>query len=100
MPSACAASTWLRSAATSTPRCSGLNGAEPARGLLELPFAARLVAAACLVPGDDDVDEPLEEVLLGGVGGAPRVLERLVRGEVLAGTGEVEPAGEVRLQHG
>jgi hypothetical protein len=37
------------------------------------------------VPGDDHVDEPLEEVLLGRVGRAPRVLERLVRFEVLAG---------------
>jgi hypothetical protein len=42
------------------------------------------------------VDEPLEEVLLGGVGGAPRVLERLVRGEVLPIAGQVEPALEVR----
>ena len=64
---------------------------EPARGLLELPLAARLVAAACLVPGDDDVDEPLEEVLLGGLGGAPGVLERLVRGEVLAGRARSSP---------
>ena len=37
---------------------------EPARGLLELPPAPDLVAAAGLVPGDDDVHEPLEEVLL------------------------------------
>ena len=43
------------------------------------------------------MDEPLEEVLLGRVGGSPGVLERLVRGEVLAGTGELEPAGEVRF---
>jgi hypothetical protein len=69
-------------------------------GLLELPLATGLVAAACLVPGDDDVDEPLEEVLLGRVGGPPRVLERLVRSEVLAGAGEVEAAGEVRFQRG
>jgi hypothetical protein len=75
-------------------------GGEPARGLLELPLAARLVAAACLVPGDDDVDEPLEEVLLGGLGRAPGVLECLVRGEVLAGAGEIEPAGEVRFELG
>ena len=45
------------------------------------------------------MDEALEEVLLGRVGGAPGVLERLVRGEVLAGPGEVEPTGEVRFQH-
>jgi hypothetical protein len=46
------------------------------------------------------VDEPLEEVLLRLVGGAPGVLERLVRGEVLAGAGEVEPAGEVKFERG
>ena len=74
--------------------------AETPGGLLELPFAADLVAPPGLIPGDDDVDEPLEEVLLGGLGGAPGVLERLVRGEVLAGPGQVEPAGEVRLQRG
>ena len=76
----------------------GAERPEPASSLLELPLAACLVAAACLVPGHDDVHEPLEEVLLGGVGGTPGVLERLVRGEVLAGSGEVEPAGEVRFQ--
>ena len=58
---------------------------ETAGGLLELALAAGTVAAPGLVPGDDDVDEPLEEVLLGRVGGAPRILERLVRFEVLAG---------------
>jgi hypothetical protein len=72
--------------------------AETPRGLLELPFAADLVAAPCLVPGDDHVDKALEEVLLDRLGGPPGVLERLVRGEVLAGAGEVEPAGEVRFQ--
>lgn len=68
---------------------------EPAGGLLELPLAARLVSAAGLVPGDDDVDEPLEEVLLLGLGGTPGVLERFVRGEVLPGTGELQPPLEV-----
>ena len=71
--------------------------AETPRRLLELTLAANLVAASGLVPGDDDVDEPLEEVLLGRLGGPPGVLERLVRGEVLAGAGELEPAGEVRF---
>jgi hypothetical protein len=71
-----------------------------ARGLFELPLASDLVAASGLVPGDDDVDEPLEEVLLGGLGGAPGVLERLVGREVLAVAGEVEPTGEVRFERG
>ena len=57
---------------------------EPPRRLLELPLAADPVAAAGLVPGDRDVDEALEEVLLGRLGRAPDVLERLVRLEVLA----------------
>ena len=61
--------------------------AEPPGSLLELSLAAGTVAAPGLVPGDDDVDEPLEEVLFGRVRGAPRVLERLVRLEVLAGAG-------------
>ncbi len=74
--------------------------AKPPGRLLELPLAADLVAAPGLVPGDHDVDEPLEEILLGRLGGAPGILERLVRGEVLAGAGQVEPAGEVRLQRG
>ena len=73
---------------------------EPASGFLQLTLAADRVPATGLVPGDDDVHEPLEEVLLGGLGGAPGVLERLVRGEVLAGAGEVEPAGEVRFERG
>ena len=74
--------------------------AEAPGGLLELPLAADRVATSGLIPGDDDVDEPLEEVLLGRVSGSPGVLERLVRGEVLAGAGEVEPAGEVRFERG
>jgi hypothetical protein len=69
---------------------------EAPRRLLELPLAARPVAAAGLVPGDDDVDEALVEVLLGRVGGPPRVLERFVRLEILAGAGEIEPAFQVR----
>ena len=71
---------------------------EPTGSFLELSLAARLVATACLVPGDDDVDESLEKVLLGRVGDPPGVLERFVCGEVLAGMGELEPAGEVRFE--
>ena len=37
------------------------------------------------------MDEPLEEVPLGGLGRAPGVFERLVRGEPFAATEEVEP---------
>ena len=64
---------------------------EPALRLLELSLEADSVPAAGLVPRDDDVHEPLEEVLLLGLGCAPRVLERLVRLEVLASSREVEP---------
>jgi hypothetical protein len=74
----------------------GREGAEPPGCLLQLPLAARTVAAPGLVPGDDDVDEALEEVFLGRVRSAPGVLERLVRLEVLARAGEVEPALEIR----
>ncbi len=40
--------------------------AEPALGLHELSLAAVPVAALGVEPGDGDVDEPLEEVALGG----------------------------------
>jgi hypothetical protein len=68
---------------------------EAAGGLLQLPLEPRPVPATGLVPRDDDVDEPLEEVLFLGLGGAPCVLERLVRGEVLAGAGQVQPAFKI-----
>ena len=58
--------------------------------LRELPLAADPVAAAGLVPGHRDVDEPLEEVAFGAVGGTPRVLQRLVGGEELASADQVE----------
>ena len=51
--------------------------------LLQLPRAADTVPAARLVPGDRDVDEPLEEVTLGRLGRTPRGLQLLVRFEVL-----------------
>jgi hypothetical protein len=63
--------------------------------LLELPLESDLVPAAGLVPRDDYVHEPLEEILLLGLRRAPRVLERLVSGEVLAPPSEVEPSVEV-----
>jgi hypothetical protein len=71
---------------------------EAADGLLQLPLEPRPVPAPGLVPRDDDVDEPLEEVLFLGLGGAPRVLERLVGGEVLAPPRELEPSLEVRFR--
>lgn len=63
---------------------------EAALGLLELPLEADTVPAAGLVPRDDDVDEPLEEILLPWLRGAPGVFERLVRGEVLAFAGQIQ----------
>jgi hypothetical protein len=61
---------------------------EPALGFRELTLTSDRVAAAVLVPRDDDVHEPLEEVALRRLGGAPRLLERLVRLEVAAGARE------------
>ena len=72
----------------------GRVGPQAPRGLLELALAADAVAASGLVPGDGDVDEPLEEVALRRVGRSPGVLESLVGGEVLAAPDELEPALE------
>src|SRR5215210_2836612 len=63
-------------------------------GLRELPFAANTVAAAGLVPGNGDVDETLEEVLLGRISRAPGVLKRFVCLEIRAVTHELEPSLE------
>ena len=68
---------------------------EPSLCLLELPLAARPLSTAGLVPGDDDMDEPLEEVLLGRLGGAPGILERLVCREVLSRSRQLQAAREV-----
>jgi hypothetical protein len=68
---------------------------EPALRLLQLPLEPGAVPAAGLVPRDDDVHQPLEEVLLLGRGGAPGVLERLVRGEVIAVAGQFKPAVQI-----
>ena len=70
-------------------------GPKAALRLLELPLEPDPVPAAGLVPRDDDVHEPLEEVFLLGLGRPPRVFERLVCSEVLASPGEVEPAFQV-----
>ena len=65
-------------------------GAEPARRFLELALAARTPTAPGLVPGDGNVDEPLQEVSLLGRRRAPLVLELLVRGEELAGGDQLQ----------
>ena len=67
--------------------------------LRELALAAGAIPAAALVPGDCDVDEALEEILLLGLGCPPCVFERLVRFEVLAAAHLFEPAPEFRI-HG
>jgi hypothetical protein len=74
----------------------GRVGREATGSLLELPLAADPVAASRLVPGDGDVDEPLEEVALGRLGPPPFVLEDLVRVVVPAAPDELEPAFELR----
>src|SRR2546429_1612611 len=56
----------------------------------ELSLGADAPAAPGLVPGDRDVHEPLEEVTFLCWRGAPRELELLVRGEVLAATDELD----------
>ena len=73
----------------------GAVGAQPPCGLLELALAADQVPATRLVPGDGNVDEPLVEVPLVRLGGAPDVLEHLVRGEVLARADQLEAVLEL-----
>ena len=67
---------------------------QPAHRLRKLPLAADPVAAACLVPGDRNVHEPLEKVAFLRGRRPPGVLELLVRGEVVAGTDQLEAAFE------
>ena len=74
---------------------SRYEGPQAALGLSELALAADQVAAAGLVPGDGHVDEALEEVLLGRLGGAPGVLEGLVRLEVRALAHQLQATLEV-----
>ena len=64
-------------------------GTKPALGLLELALATDAVAPLGLVPGDGDVDEPLEEVALVRCRCAPGVFELLVGGEELAAADQV-----------
>jgi hypothetical protein len=78
----------------------GRVGGEATGGLLELALAADAVPAASLVPGDGDVDEPLEEVALGRLGRTPFVLEDLVRVVVPAVPDELEPLRKACLRRG
>jgi hypothetical protein len=52
---------------------SGRIGRKPPSRFLELALAADTVAPPGLVPGDGDVDEPLEELAFGRRGGAPGI---------------------------
>ncbi len=78
----------------------GCVGGEPAGGLFQLAFAADAPAATGLVPGDRDVDEPLKEVALRRFRAPPGVLERLVRGEPLAGPEQLDATAVVRVSRG
>jgi hypothetical protein len=70
----------------------GRKRTQATRRLLELALAPDAVPAPGLVPGDGDVHEPLEEILLAGRALPPRVLELLVRGEELAASDQLEAA--------
>jgi hypothetical protein len=61
---------------------------EASQSLQTLPLGCHRTPATPLVGRDHDVHEPLEEVPLARVTGAPRELERLVRLEELAGPRE------------
>jgi hypothetical protein len=61
--------------------------------LFQLPLAADAFASSRLVPGDRNVDEPLQEVSLGRLGRSPGVLQLLVGGEVVAAADQLEAAG-------
>ena len=67
--------------------------------LRKLALAAGAITAARLVPGDGDVDEALEEVLLLRIGRAPGVLEGLVRLEVETAAHLLQAAAQFML-HG
>jgi hypothetical protein len=67
---------------------------EPPFRLVELARGRDRAPATRLIPGDRDMDEPLVEVALGGVRGAPDELELLVGLEVAATPDQIEAAGE------
>lgn len=60
----------------------------------ELALAPGAVSAARVVPGDRDVDETLEKVLLRRVGRPPGLLELLVRLEVLAAPNQLDTVSQ------
>jgi hypothetical protein len=62
--------------------------------LHELPLAPGAVPPARVVPGDRDVDETLEEVLLRGLRRPPGLLELLVRLEVLAAPDQLDTVSQ------
>jgi hypothetical protein len=70
---------------------------QPSYCLPELTFCCDRAAATGLIPGDRHVHESLQEVALLRRRRAPGDLELLVRGEVLAGPDQCEPAFELRL---
>jgi hypothetical protein len=76
------------------PAMRGSERREAAFCLVDLACGRNRPAATRLVPGHGDVDETLVEVALGGVGGAPDELERLVGLEVAAAPDQVEAARE------
>jgi len=72
------------------PAMLGSERREAPESLRELTLGADPSSASRLIPRDRDVHEPLEEVALLGRRRAPRVLELLVRGEVLARSDQLE----------
>ena len=78
------------------PAVCGSIRSKPTRGLFELALAADPVTTSGLVPGDGNVDEALEEVPLGRLGGPPGRLELLVGREVLAPLDQLESSFVVR----
>jgi hypothetical protein len=69
-------------------------GPETASRLRELPLAPGAVPPARVVPGDRDVDETLEEVLLRRLCGPPGLLQLLVRLEVLTAPDQIETVSQ------
>jgi hypothetical protein len=69
-------------------------GCQPAPCFRELAFAPGPVPPTRVVPGDSNVDETLEEVLLRRVGRPPGLLELLVCLEVLAAPNQVETVSQ------